>query len=210
MFSIRFVLRWLDRKHEEIAVVNHDLILWIIYRDSWTKYCCFLIWNLNACAASEGRKNKRVKEFLAKTGKMKAHTLIFFHNSSTPFFRWFYICPWAKFSGTSFKSCWVWVVKNSKFQTGSMSIWKIEEANLNIYFQHYERAFHKTSKTLVGQLRLLKPWKLAKVWEEENQKTKTISFKFAQPKETNLNLSSNRFDQAIQKTSAQLLGKVLW
>ena len=61
----------------------------------------------------------------------------------------------------------------------------------------------------VGQLLLLKPKKLVRVWEEKNQPKQTISCKFEKLKETYLNISSKRFDQAIKMPSNMLLGKVL-
>jgi len=46
------------------------------------------------------------------------------------------------------------------------------------------------------------------VWKARNTKYETISRKFKKLEETDLNISSKLFDQALEKTSRMLLGNL--
>ena len=99
-----------------------------------------------------------------------------------------------------------WKARNTKIEANSWKLEKLEEAAQKYFFKTLRSSYWEDFRYASEPSSEVKPFNPAKVWKARNTKYETISRKFKKLEETDLNISSKRFNQALEKTINMLLG----
>ena len=102
----------------------------------------------------------------------------------------------------------MWKARNTKYETISRKFKKLEETDLNISSKRFNQALEKTINMLIGNRHLHMPYNSVEASKARKTKIELSSLTFEILEEADLNISSKRFDQAIEKTASMLLGQV--